>query len=303
MQLYFGLSQRLARRCYRGLGIRYDRVEDQVHVTYEVPAEQPGSLGFAHGTLGLLRAYPRLLGLPDAHVQGEFCAHRVLFVVTPPSSMTIGARLAGALGIEGIQVRPGELESCLAMFHDTSAMVERVSELGSALPMTGLSECWEALRALLATEFCCHRARCYLDAKGSRVLVGETGNCDQGRGHTRMLVVSGQRVGELWMDLSEEDPMLPLLVPWVAIALQGAARAEQGYGRTPSPETHKQAWRLTTRQGQVLELVARGCTNKEVATALHCSPRTVDVIVSQLLERTACPNRSSLVARYWSGRR
>ncbi len=306
MDLYLVVSQRLARRCYRGLGIRFDREGDQVHLRHEIPEGEPGSLGFAYGTLGLLRAYPRLLGLPDAHVQGELGAHRVHFVVTPPDSRTIGARFAGWVGMRReaeLRLRPGELENCLAMFHDASALVERVSDVGSALPFTGLAAFWEGLRQVLAEEFCCYRARCFRDAAGTRVLVGSVGDLGEAQGRMTMLVVSGQRVGELWTDLSEAEPMLPLLVPWVAAALQSAVRAEQGQTRYAVPEADRSAWRLTTRQGQVLELLVQGCTNKEVATALQCSPRTVDVIVSQLLERTSSPNRSSLVARYWSGRR
>jgi DNA-binding NarL/FixJ family response regulator/two-component sensor histidine kinase len=57
---------------------------------------------------------------------------------------------------------------------------------------------------------------------------------------------------------------------------------------------------LTARQREVLELVAQGLTNKEVAAALHITERTVKYHVSQILERLQLKSRHQL-ARYVDG--
>jgi DNA-binding NarL/FixJ family response regulator/signal transduction histidine kinase/ligand-binding sensor domain-containing protein len=51
---------------------------------------------------------------------------------------------------------------------------------------------------------------------------------------------------------------------------------------------------LTARQREVLELVAQGLSNKEVAAALHVTERTVKYHVSQILERLQLKSRHQL---------
>jgi DNA-binding NarL/FixJ family response regulator len=54
---------------------------------------------------------------------------------------------------------------------------------------------------------------------------------------------------------------------------------------------------LTARQREVLELVAQGLTNKEIAAALHITEATVKYHVSQILERLQLKSRHQL-AKY-----
>ena len=53
--------------------------------------------------------------------------------------------------------------------------------------------------------------------------------------------------------------------------------------------------RLTKKQGDILELLARGCKNSEIAEALSISPRTVRNHVSGLLRRLHAKNRTQAV--------
>jgi DNA-binding CsgD family transcriptional regulator len=53
---------------------------------------------------------------------------------------------------------------------------------------------------------------------------------------------------------------------------------------------------VTTREMDVLRLIADGLTNKDVAAALYLSPRTVEKHVERLLMKTGAANRTALAA-------
>jgi len=65
-------------------------------------------------------------------------------------------------------------------------------------------------------------------------------------------------------------------------------------------DRHGRSWArpssLTSRQHQVLDLIARGLTNKEMAFQLRITERGVAAHVSRLLLRFGVPNRAGLVA-------
>jgi len=53
---------------------------------------------------------------------------------------------------------------------------------------------------------------------------------------------------------------------------------------------------ITPREAEILELVAAGLANKEIAARLHLSPRTVEKHVESLLRKTCATSRTMLVA-------
>jgi DNA-binding NarL/FixJ family response regulator len=55
---------------------------------------------------------------------------------------------------------------------------------------------------------------------------------------------------------------------------------------------------ITSREADVLVLVAEGLTNKEVAARLHLSPRTVEKHVASLLAKTGCRRRAELAGYF-----
>jgi DNA-binding NarL/FixJ family response regulator len=63
---------------------------------------------------------------------------------------------------------------------------------------------------------------------------------------------------------------------------------------------HRRAWQLTERQAEVLALLVEGGSNKDIATALGCALRTVELHVSALLEKSGHPSRASIVASFWT---
>ncbi|MEA5419555.1 helix-turn-helix transcriptional regulator [Spirulina sp. CCNP1310] len=60
----------------------------------------------------------------------------------------------------------------------------------------------------------------------------------------------------------------------------------------PKPST---AISLSEREVQIIELVANGLTNQDIADQLDISKRTVDNHISNILTKTATGNRVSLV--------
>jgi DNA-binding CsgD family transcriptional regulator len=52
---------------------------------------------------------------------------------------------------------------------------------------------------------------------------------------------------------------------------------------------------ITTREADVLRLVAEGLANREIAARLHVSPRTVEKHVESLLRKTSARSRTQLV--------
>ncbi|AFY64835.1 response regulator transcription factor [Geitlerinema sp. PCC 7407] len=52
---------------------------------------------------------------------------------------------------------------------------------------------------------------------------------------------------------------------------------------------------LSERELQIVELVANGLTNQEIAEALEISKRTVDNHISNILTKTSTDNRVALV--------
>lgn len=76
----------------------------------------------------------------------------------------------------------------------------------------------------------------------------------------------------------------------------GAPQRRRGRGASPVPD-HLARLGVTSREVDVLRLVAAGLTNKEVAERLFLSPRTVKGYVEQLLAKTSSANRTQLSGR------
>jgi DNA-binding CsgD family transcriptional regulator len=72
----------------------------------------------------------------------------------------------------------------------------------------------------------------------------------------------------------------------------GAERIDRG----PRARTRANPAQLTPRQLEILELVADGLGNAEIATRLVISPKTVDHHVSAILAKLGMPNRTAAAA-------
>jgi DNA-binding NarL/FixJ family response regulator len=70
--------------------------------------------------------------------------------------------------------------------------------------------------------------------------------------------------------------------------------------RSESPSRPGTATGLTPRQHSILGLIAKGLTNKEIASHLNLSARTIEMHVALALERLNCRTRSEAVSRAMS---
>ncbi|MEV3936095.1 LuxR C-terminal-related transcriptional regulator [Glycomyces sp. NPDC049804] len=77
-------------------------------------------------------------------------------------------------------------------------------------------------------------------------------------------------------------------------------RSEQAQAHLTAirPHVENPCQRLTARETEVLESAASGRTNRQIATALNISQRTVEVHMSRILAKTGTASRTEAVARY-----
>jgi DNA-binding CsgD family transcriptional regulator len=73
-------------------------------------------------------------------------------------------------------------------------------------------------------------------------------------------------------------------------------RGARGIPRGPNEATRASPAGLTTKELQVLQLLAQGFTNAQLARRLHRSPKTVDHHVSAILEKLGVHSRTEAVA-------
>ncbi len=70
-----------------------------------------------------------------------------------------------------------------------------------------------------------------------------------------------------------------------------------GYSVTPFPERRTDERALTPREREVLALVTRGLTNREIAHALGSAPSTVKNQLSSIMAKMQAANRTELASR------
>ena len=104
-------------------------------------------------------------------------------------------------------------------------------------------------------------------------------------------------VGALRADLTEHERLgdHQLARTCRDLLRRAGAPTRRGRGATPVPPALR-AVGVTSREMDVLVLVADGLSNAEVAERLFLSPRTVETHVANLLAKTGSANRAQLRA-------
>jgi len=81
-----------------------------------------------------------------------------------------------------------------------------------------------------------------------------------------------------------------------AIFSPGIAQKVLGYLNAPQPNAPKESFdELTTREREILELIAHGKTNAEIATTLNLSSKTVSNYISNVLLKLHAADRAKLM--------
>lgn len=94
-------------------------------------------------------------------------------------------------------------------------------------------------------------------------------------------------------DFVEKPLDHPLLIEAIAKALE--QQASRAADRQRSAETRQRLERLTPRENEVLNLLALGLQNRDIAIKLAISPRTVEVYKARLMEKLQTRSLASLV--------
>jgi len=123
--------------------------------------------------------------------------------------------------------------------------------------------------------------------------------CEQLRARlpaTRVLLISGAgHISHAAAKAAGASGFIPK--DWGAADISRAVRMV-GIGMTVfKPQPAGSASQLSPRERDVLDLIASGCTNREIATALHLSPHTIKDIASALYRKLGARNRADAVRR------
>jgi DNA-binding NarL/FixJ family response regulator len=98
---------------------------------------------------------------------------------------------------------------------------------------------------------------------------------------------------------SEQEELLRAIHTVVnggAIFSPGIAQKVLGYLSTPSPQVPASIFdELTERERQILELIAQGKTNAEIAAILFLSPKTISNYISNVLLKVHATDRAKLM--------
>ncbi len=117
-------------------------------------------------------------------------------------------------------------------------------------------------------------------------------------------VVASNRVGAVWLSAANTHR---------ALLLRRAGPDELRFGVTPfycgsvqhflaimkpseSPQPVVPRWNLTPRETEVVQLIANGSTNRQIAATLECALKTVEHHVSSALRKVGVDNRTALIA-------
>ena len=217
----------------------------RIRVTLRIPEPWRDSPQFFRINAGVFRTNPRLLGLRDAMVEWQLSPRQAVYVIDPPPSLTLWARLKRflrflfatgtalqELGQQQAQLnaRFEQLQLAHGQIATQSNQLKTVSLLGRELTrFIDLKLLAEAIVRLLSERFGASGIQVQL-ANGADVpdrLVHEWGARPGSPSRTVTLTSGGQRLGRiaLWGLAPAHDietDLLESLVPWLSIAIDNA---------------------------------------------------------------------------------
>jgi len=81
-----------------------------------------------------------------------------------------------------------------------------------------------------------------------------------------------------------------------------AVRLLRTGGHSQRLELARERWGLSSRQIQIMQHLAWGHSNRDIADTLNCSQKTVELHVSNILKKAKLNSRAEAVAAFWQDR-
>jgi hypothetical protein len=297
----------VARSVYGGrLGARLDALEDgRLRFEYRIPDEWRDSSGYFRGSIGALRAYPRLVGQPAARVEAEHRGRHHVFIVSPgcwetASSMAVDALrlpLAELLRarVAGPEPTPADIIDAIEIGYGDAPYREAAHAIGERLlGAASLEAVVEELRGVIEERLCCSSFAFWVrrGAAVAELVARGASPAEPPHRVSLPLALGGREVGVLELDLHPQNEdsrrLVDALVPWIAAAvdrhLRPVARPELALDALPP-------W-----LGEIARLLCAGLSEKEVAARTGLSLPSVRTYVKRLYRRLGVRCRAELVA-------
>jgi DNA-binding CsgD family transcriptional regulator len=280
-----------------------------------MPARYRGSLPFGHATLGLVRAYPRLLGLPDVPIVAKLGPHEGILTFTLPPDETLPARAKRVMRehLEEVFFDGSTfLRNDLSLDFIDAALQLRTTATGERLAAhTQVEDLARDFGAEARERFGATRVSLWGRARRDQPLQ-PLGAREMGCEALTVcpLLVGNREVGRVEMDVGVGEDAglreLEQILPWLALGLSHClASAPAGPGELHAPTRQvalaTRRWTLTPREARVLDLVLVGRSNKEIAHALDCSVKNVEAALTLMMRKARVGSRTELVHGVWSG--
>jgi LuxR family maltose regulon positive regulatory protein len=125
-------------------------------------------------------------------------------------------------------------------------------------------------------------------------LLGDTLSVAEGEGYTRLFADEGQPMSALLACISDSTQASPTYIQRILAAMP---RTHPVQLNAPTSEQHTQFNPLSTREREVLALLATGASNQQIADQLIISLNTAKRHVKNILARLDVTNRTQAVAR------
>jgi DNA-binding CsgD family transcriptional regulator len=288
---------------YVHLGGSVTRDGDEVRMVVGVPSDYEVPPEFWHASLAFYRALPRSLGLPDPALSMEHDAHQAEFRLLAPAPRRAAA--AGRI-VDDALLR---IVNAAERLYGAGRARHPVYDAESAFTGTG----YVLIARLVGTRLARLRSPAELLAAlghvwrhyfRSRDVAIENGDGAARRPGLRpVALAAGDRAaGHIVVEERvAATPLFAALLPWIGVAVEACGAHAVQAAPGAALDAAARAWGLTQRQREVLASLVAGRSNREIATALGCGERAVEVHLAAIRRRAGAPTRTALIAQALQG--
>ncbi len=312
-QLYLQMATRMSHASYSCLHVRSWELGDG-RLVYEGHMEDGYTLPLSFGpaTRGLMRAFPRMLGLPESEVEGVYDTVSFRFIVKPPPARTLAALWDQQIKpLPPPQVEDEDFDA--AALDELAHILESKPWSGRAvhdaaarlLEAPSLEAVVQGALEILERHFHCRWAQLWVaTAMGELECVGTLAKVSCEARYSRNLETGLRVVGRLDTDAHLLGPQslvrndLEALLPWITMALARRIGANADSEKAVAVLARRTG--LTPRESVILRWLREGKTNAEIGIICGISARTVQKHVEHILEKIGVETRQAAALRTFS---